>query len=181
MATTATCTVLGPLTTVFTPDPTCVTPMTGPCDQTTCYGWAGQTCHLSAGSFTVSDQAACWPPVTKGIDASSIGPLSGRGLYSPGLSCPSGHVRACSKTWAGGDGDGDGDFAFQFPPTAGETAVGCCPSSYACSTRPAGAQAAQTCTRIMTRASYPVVSCGGTISPGTTPRPGRRRARPSTC
>ncbi|KAK8085687.1 hypothetical protein PG997_006958 [Apiospora hydei] len=162
MATTATRTVLGPLTTFFTPDPTCVTPMAGSCDQTLCHAWAGQTCHLSSDSFTVFDQTACWPPVTKGVDMPAIEALNGWGLYSPGLSCPDGHVRACTKT--GGDVEG---FAFQFPPTAGETAVGCCPSSYACS-RAGGPRSAQTCMRIMTKASYPVVSCGGTISPGTT-------------
>ncbi|KAK8044199.1 hypothetical protein PG993_004223 [Apiospora rasikravindrae] len=168
MDTTARRTVLGPLTTVFTPDPTCVTPMAGPCDGTGYRAWAGQTCQLSGDSYKARDQTACWPPITKGatgVDVPTTGALNGWGLYSPGLSCPAGHVRACTKTAGVSNID---DFAFQFPPAPGETAVGCCPSSYVCTRASGHLGSAQTCKRLMTKASYPVVSCGGTISPGTT-------------
>ncbi|KAK6854696.1 hypothetical protein PG995_009789 [Apiospora arundinis] len=93
------------------------------------------------------------------------GGLRGWGLYSPGISCPAGHRIACRQTAGGGDGGGD-DFPFQFSPTAGETAAGCCPSSYSCSWDIRNR--VQTCVRTETTGTYTLVNCGGSTDPGTT-------------
>jgi hypothetical protein len=76
----------------------------------------GQTC--AGGS--PADNTACWPPVTAGVRAPA--PLQGWGYYSPGISCPAGHVSACSATAGGNQG-----WPVQFKLSGGETAVGCCP------------------------------------------------------
>ncbi|KAK7992340.1 hypothetical protein PG996_012644 [Apiospora saccharicola] len=115
----ATRTVLGPLTTEFTPNPTCTTAIANPCDEATCIAWMGQTCGLTSNAYRVWDQSSCWPPTTTGartVNVLSAGGLEGWGLYSPGLSCPVGHYGACTKTASDGEGEG---FAFQFPPTSG--------------------------------------------------------------
>lgn len=118
--------ILGPLTTVFTPDPTCSVPVVT-CDRPTeCVAWNAQTCSFFfTKTFKPIDQTLCWPPYTSGaqtINVPAVGGLGGWGFYSPGLYCPAGQTSACSTT-AGGTGD----FQFQFQLTNGETAVGCCP------------------------------------------------------
>ncbi|KAK7932280.1 hypothetical protein PG985_002992 [Apiospora marii] len=156
-------TILGPLTTVFIPNPTCTTPIASACGDTTCRAWMGQTCGHLLTTYKVWDQASCWPPTTNGAPTANVlsaGGLSGWGLYSPGLSCPVGYVRACSKTASDSSG-----FVFQFPPTGGETAVGCCPSQYTCTT---DVKAIQTCKRFVTSGVYTVERCSGYADPGTT-------------
>ncbi|KAK7943511.1 uncharacterized protein PG986_012624 [Apiospora aurea] len=54
--------VLGPLTTVFTPNPTCVTPIAGYCQSPSCVAWQGQVCSALAkwnNSYGVMDQSSC--------------------------------------------------------------------------------------------------------------------------
>lgn len=159
----ATPTVLGPLTTVFTPNPTCTTPIASACSDTTCFAWMGQTCGQILHAYKVWDQSSCWPPTTNGAPTAnvlSVGGLSGWGLYSPGLSCPVGHVRACSKTASDSNG-----FAFQFPPTRDETAAGCCPSQNTCTT---DMKAVQTCQRFVTAGVYTVERCDEDAYQGAT-------------
>ncbi|KAK8053344.1 hypothetical protein PG996_012645 [Apiospora saccharicola] len=167
---TATCNVLGPLTTVFTPNPTCVTPMAGFCQSQSCEAWEGQVCTTLPkwnNSYGVMDQSSCWPPYTSGAattDVAVMGALEGWGFYSPGLSCPAGSTSACSATANNPTG---GDFTFQFPLTAGETAVGCCPTSYSCVL---DAMGRNTCLRTLRSTLLDVVTCGGKAPPGTTPK-----------
>ena len=83
----------------------------------------GQTCD---GDINF-DQTDCWPPTAPGVRATPA-PLGARGFYSPGLVCPAGYASTCGGT----AGRGDTAWAFNFRLTAGETAVGCCPTGYAC-------------------------------------------------
>ncbi|KAK7932281.1 hypothetical protein PG985_002993 [Apiospora marii] len=164
---TATRNVLGPLTTVFTADPTCVTPMAGYCKSQSCVAWEGQVCTMLpkwSNSYGVMDQSSCWPPYTSGAvttDVAVTGYLGGWGFYSPGLSCPASSTSACTAT---ADSPTGGDFTFQFPLTAGETAVGCPPSSFSCILDATGRN---TCLRTMRSTLYEVVTCGGELPPGT--------------
>ncbi|KAK8092566.1 hypothetical protein PG999_014765 [Apiospora kogelbergensis] len=163
----ATRNVLGPLTTIFTPKPTCTTPVAGSCHDQNCVAWNGQVCTTLAkwnNSYSVMDQSSCWPAYTSGavtIDVAVKGALGGWGFYSPGLSCPAGYTSACTKT---ADTNSQNDFTFQFAPTAGETAVGCCPTSFSCSLDQSGHN---TCLRTARSTFQDVVSCGGTAPPGT--------------
>ncbi|KAK6850935.1 hypothetical protein PG987_000569 [Apiospora arundinis] len=93
------------------------------------------------------------------------GGLERVGLVFAGHLVPAGHRIACRQTAGGGDGGGD-DFPFQFSPTAGETAAGCCPSSYSCSWDIRNR--VQTCVRTETTGTYTLVNCGGSTDPGTT-------------
>ena len=112
-AMTASRTNLGPLTTRFTWSDVCTTTLfvSGVFQQ----GFLAQTCV----SCAPQDAPNCWPSPTSDVPMHI--PLSGLGLYSPGLLCPKGFTSACSST-AGVSGG----FGFQFPLTAQETAVGCC-------------------------------------------------------
>jgi len=106
---------LGPLTTTFTPAPTCTVPVIA---CATCnYCWAAQTCF----SGGVEDYTACWPGTSSGVPAPTP-PLQGWGFYSPGLVCPQGYASACGAVETAA-----GTWTPQFPLQTGETAVGCCP------------------------------------------------------
>lgn len=111
-------TILGPLTTTWTPPPACTIPV-AQCSNCT-IGYQAQTCYSGAEK---QDEPTCWPPQTSGA-VTRAPPLMGWGLYSPGLVCPSGYATACSY-----DGRKQtGNFNFLFRPQASETAIGCCPS-----------------------------------------------------
>lgn len=156
---------LGPLTTPFTPDPTCVTPMVGECSAAPCYAYQGQVCTRLpkfSNSYGLADQSSCWPPYTAGaatVDVATKAGLGGWGFYSPGVRCPAGQTPACTKTAGRPDG-----FTFRYPPTDGETAAGCCPTSYACAR---DKNNIQTCIRTLQSTVYDVVSCGGAGAVGT--------------
>jgi hypothetical protein len=114
---------LGPLTTAVSLPSTCSShfEQCSTCDQ----AWAGQTCFASTSTsfvdYGVQDNTDCWPATTSFVATPPI-PLQGWGFYSPGISCPSGMVSACTAT-AGGSSD----WPVQFGMVSGETAVGCCP------------------------------------------------------
>ncbi|RVD87733.1 uncharacterized protein DFL_001945 [Arthrobotrys flagrans] len=129
MSSTATRNVLGPLTTTFTPNPSCTVPAIYCTADSFCFAWQAQTCIRGLGPI---DQSFCWPPWTTGAATSSTpGALNGWGLYSPGL----------------------------FPVTAGETAIGCCPSGYFCQQ----AESAQTCVFTATSTTFDAVVCSGFV------------------
>jgi hypothetical protein len=116
-------TILGPLTTTFTPAPSC---SIGARACPTCnYAWEAQSCYSTISDnnvvYGISDATQCWPPTSAGLP-SPTPPLWGWGFYSPGIICPTGYTSACSAT-AGN--------AMTWTPewslAAGETAVGCCP------------------------------------------------------
>ncbi|KAI0403193.1 hypothetical protein F4802DRAFT_320487 [Xylaria palmicola] len=88
--------LLGPLATVFSADPTCLTLLLGECGSSSaCTEWLGQTCQLESSSYWPSNDVSCWPSWTPGAN---IQQFAGWGFYSPGLSCPEGYTSACSTT-----------------------------------------------------------------------------------
>lgn len=123
-------TILGPLTTTFTPAASC-TGAQRACS--TCnFAWEAQTCYsTTSGIITidgVEDASGCWPPTSTGLPEPTL-PLWGWGFYSPGVICPTGYTSACFAT---------ADSALTWTPewslTAGETAIGCCPRfAFSCS------------------------------------------------
>ncbi|KAK3986046.1 hypothetical protein QBC44DRAFT_297756 [Cladorrhinum sp. PSN332] len=160
---------LGPLTTTFTPPSACATAVAVPSNGLLggLFGggpghdiaYLGQACSQG----NPAEAASCWPETSKGAPSKET---SLRGFYSPGLHCPAGYARACSAT--GGSG-GKSDWPVQFRLVAGETAVGCCPSGYACANING-----QTCTRVATSTAVPaIVTCDGsnfkTIDPEAVP------------
>ncbi|KAI0104260.1 hypothetical protein GGR51DRAFT_229316 [Nemania sp. FL0031] len=110
-------------------------------------GWAAQTCI----SGTVTDNQDCWPPRTTGVPATS-GAVFGWGVYSPGIVCPGGYTSAVGATYGGSS-----DFNFQYPLTAGETAIGCCPLGGYLPIRDSGKR--QTCVQYKPSTSFLVGSC----------------------
>ncbi|KAE9367963.1 hypothetical protein N431DRAFT_471345 [Stipitochalara longipes BDJ] len=135
---------LGPLTTTFTPAATCTVPVIA-C-STCSYGWAAQTCF----SGGIEDYTACWPGTSSGVPAPTP-PLQGWGFYSPGLLCPQGYASACGAVETAA-----GTWKPQFPLQTGETAVGCCPSGYACTTQASGTG---TCALVATSTGIAVSTC----------------------
>ncbi|KAK3382143.1 hypothetical protein B0T24DRAFT_517498 [Lasiosphaeria ovina] len=152
-------TVLGPLTTTFTPPAACTVGV-GSVDagllglgllggSAANIAYLGQTCVRGK----AVDATSCWPPTSSGAEAKSA-PLGGWGYYSPGLHCPIGYATACSAT--GGSGGASG-WPVQFKLLDGETAVGCCPSGYGCANING-----QTCTVVATSTMVQTVTCEGT-------------------
>ena len=126
MATTTSArTVIGPLTTVFTPPSSCFSLVDAPPGP-----WGSEvafqalTCPPASHGWL--DDAACWPLLGKSTTPSN---MLGLGFYSPGLICPSGYTTACSKTMLSNISTPIQSqyFEFQYPLNLGETAVGCCP------------------------------------------------------
>lgn len=172
---------LGPLTTIFTPPSTCSVLGINSIPPT--IAWQAQQCLTSTTvpgrtiDFTdksgdptsvavsaavssiiysqgVADDQTCRPSGTH----SGPLPQGSWGLFSPGTVCPSGYYHACT-----GELDSNGSpvpitgtgtsFPFQYPLTAGETAVGCCPSSYVCAYNP------QTCVSTMSTGTLLATAC----------------------
>ncbi|KAI0538205.1 hypothetical protein GGR58DRAFT_310374 [Xylaria digitata] len=144
---------LGPLTTnTWTYTCTEVIQQCSDCDV----GWAAQTCI----DGVVSDNQACWPPRATNVPETS-GALNAWGVYSPGIVCPGGYTSVAAAIHGG-----SADFNFQFPLTAGETAIGCCPIGGFSATR--DVFNTQTCTQLKPTTSFLVGSCG-TAGPTFTP------------
>ncbi|GAB7348899.1 hypothetical protein MBLNU459_g7591t1 [Dothideomycetes sp. NU459] len=105
------------------------------------------------------DDSACWPPFN-GLPPTA--PYAGWGFYSPGLICPTGYTTACTGALLG-DGSpsvltsGGTSYDFQFSLTAGETAVGCCPSGYSCASLPDYGW--QTCINVAHKTALPAAAC----------------------
>ncbi|KAI8628075.1 hypothetical protein F5Y19DRAFT_152155 [Xylariaceae sp. FL1651] len=136
---------LGPLTT-DTWTYTCTEVIHGcsDCDS----GWAAQTCE----GGIVTDNQDCWPPRTAGVPPTS-GALAAWGIYSPGLICPGGFTSAVAATQGGSSG-----FAFEWPLTAGETAIGCCPKGGFSPILDVNGH--QTCVQFKPTTSFLVGTCG---------------------
>ncbi|KAI0453906.1 hypothetical protein F5B21DRAFT_504795 [Xylaria acuta] len=144
---------LGPLTTAtWTYTCTEVIQECGTCDK----GWAAQTCITGI----VTDNKDCWPPRATNVPPTS-GALLGWGVYSPGIVCPGGYTSAAAATHGGSS-----DFDFQYPLTAGETAIGCCPKGGFIPIRDVNQR--QTCVQFKPTTSFLVGSCG-TDGPAYTP------------
>ncbi|KAI1329386.1 hypothetical protein F5Y16DRAFT_397571 [Xylariaceae sp. FL0255] len=147
---------LGPLTTPFTYPSSCAIAVH---DCSTCDDfWQAQTCTDNGfNSQGVQDNIDCWPSRAN-TDLSTGVALNGWGFYSPGLSCPVGYTTACGATASVESG-----FTFQYPLTAGETAIGCCPPGFTCNYEPGGAQ---TCISAGTTGSFAAVTCSSGTSDG---------------
>ncbi|EAQ87460.1 hypothetical protein CHGG_04079 [Chaetomium globosum CBS 148.51] len=136
-------TILGPLTTVFTPPAPC-TIAVGWC-KTCDVAWWGQTC----GGGGEEDNTSCWPTTTEGVPEPTKLPLYGWGFYSPGLECPAGYTSACSAV------EGvTSQWKHQFRMEAEETFVGCCPEGFKCDNL-----RGQTCLMRAKSTELPTVSC----------------------
>lgn len=117
---------LGPLETTFTPVEECTTLFTytengtGSCPECLILQ-QGRHCE---GGVDMPDVLECWPPQHTTDTSSTIisYDLLGRGYYSPGIYCPAGYHTACTAI-----GTESSNFGFQYPPSASETAIGCCP------------------------------------------------------
>ena len=129
--------LLGPLSTTFTPPPFCA-------QYWDTWGLGLEPTQIvlanhKACNSSVVDTSSCWPSVTPPFWATwtsaRIGfidrDFEGLGFYSPGYQCPSGHATACTATSVlVGEVQPSisATFDFQFALTAGEVAFGCCPS-----------------------------------------------------
>ncbi|KAI7775583.1 hypothetical protein LA080_006546 [Diaporthe eres] len=141
-------TILGPLTTTFTPPISCGyinAPRTFPNGR---IGWRGQSCERQSVNGMI-DATQRWPPTTAGAAYPST-PFSGWGFYSPGLACPHGYTSACTAT-----ANGNAQLPVQFMMLDGETAVGCCPSGYTCFKLAAGVS----CSLLTTSTVITMASC----------------------
>ncbi|TGJ81556.1 hypothetical protein E0Z10_g7199 [Xylaria hypoxylon] len=119
-------------------------------------GWAAQTCIKGV----VTDNQECWPPRATNVPATTDA-LLGWGVYSPGIVCPGGYTSAAAGTHGGSY-----NFDFDYPLTAGETAMGCCPiGGFSPIQDPRGIQ---TCVQFKPTTSFLVGSCG-TDGPAFTP------------
>ena len=125
---------LGPLTTTFTPDPSCSVFELG-----IFFGDGGPQSqsllisnNVGCESVTVSQASFCWPPVSSSLSmVSQTNDFGGFGFYSPGYVCPEGYVAACTAVSLSVGQivpSVTGNFSFHFLLQGGETAYGCCPS-----------------------------------------------------
>ncbi|KAI3325506.1 hypothetical protein HD806DRAFT_449633 [Xylariaceae sp. AK1471] len=147
---------LGPLTTnTWTYTCTEVIQLCPGCDS----GWAAQTCATEQLFYGPTDNQNCWPPRVTGVPSKAF-ILSGWGVYSPGIFCPEGFTSAAAITHGGSS-----DFNFQFPLTAGETGIGCCPKG---GFTPFDVNGQQTCLQVNPTTTFLIGSCS-TGTPTYTP------------
>lgn len=164
-------TVLGSLTTAFVAPTSCTMAMyySGELDQGVSLS---QSCSYDStqesgaaiiydGTGAVIDDTACWPPMTTGLW--STVPYEISGIYSPGVVCPVGQSKACFATAAV-----DGTITFQNSLQQSETAAGCCPTGYVCSSLEVDSTIVeQFCVTEMTIGSLLTGTCDGQITPVT--------------
>lgn len=114
-------TVLGPLTSIWTPPASCSVPIAdGPyTDEGRTAAYRDQTCATAASSG-IYDASQCWPP-TAASAAAATPPFLARGFYSPGLVCPSGYSSACTAV----GGSAVSGWTPEYTVAPMETAVGC--------------------------------------------------------
>lgn len=133
-------TILGPLTTTYTPPLSCTVQVQssgslfGVNNQVNNLAYQAQRCF---GANEYTDNTACWPPATV-TAPSPVGTLATWGFYSPGLVCPIGMTTACYATGGGSSG-----WQVEFSLLAQETAAGCCPT-YSMIISPPGSNADDT-------------------------------------
>ncbi|PSS00724.1 hypothetical protein BD289DRAFT_450281 [Coniella lustricola] len=145
-------TILGSLTTTFSAPESChynywVGNLNNPYTA-----WQGVECVANVVNSMLPAEV-CWPPTTQGAPLPTP-EFMGWGFYSPGLVCPSGYSSACTATATGA-----AEWNVQFSMLESETAVGCCPTGFACHNAVSGVQPAQTCTRIFSDTSLTTALC----------------------
>ncbi|RDW58670.1 hypothetical protein BP6252_13146 [Coleophoma cylindrospora] len=158
---------LGPLTTLFTPSPTCSLVMVR--SGATNVGWMAQSCDIRSSSMMPVDATSCWPTIAPDVP-SPKDPFRGWGFYSPATVCPYGYSTAEIVT----SGDVSPNWTPQFTLVAGETAFACCPSSFTPAFDPPRTWdntfliGAQTCTSIGVASGFAAAICGtdGRLSTG---------------
>lgn len=114
-------TVIGPLTTTFTPPAECSTLQIESGQAV----W-GQRCTRSAGENLLVDRTECFP---SGLFPTSEAFIS---FYSPGFDCPHGFTQACtvSREYVASPSFSSTDqakYSLWKALELGETAIGCCP------------------------------------------------------
>lgn len=159
---------LGPLTTTFTPPATCSTigVVSGYPNKV---GWRACQCITSGifsagGTVETAYHGSIWNDYTC-RPSSTQKEIQQTGFYSPGIICPIGHYQACtSAVLSNGEPSPikGSSFSFAFPLEAGETAVGCCPSSHRCSDSNSCVSTAST------GAVFSLTQCAGKDFTGTT-------------
>ena len=124
-------TIIGPLTTTFTPPAECLTLGAFGTGSGAVSFYRAEGCSNSR----LIDATTCWPPASSSLPPSVLNTdanLNGLGIYSPGLACPSGYTTACKEQLDSRGSDvppaNASSTRFQFPLIPNETAVGCCPS-----------------------------------------------------
>ncbi|KAL8397145.1 hypothetical protein RB594_004019 [Gaeumannomyces avenae] len=162
-------TLLGPLTTAWTPPSICTMAMAG-CGTCTTL-WQGQSCNPERRAHDWTD---CWPPRSAGVPDPGV--MMGWGLYSPAYECPAGYSTAALATSGAASG-----WSVGYSMAGGETAVACCPSGYSISSVVATGTTGQTCVAVVTSttslstvqcisgsfANFNLVTLPNTDSPGT--------------
>lgn len=114
-------TVIGPLTTIFTPPPECSTLQI----EAGQVGW-GERCTHSAGDNLLIDRTECFP---SGLFPTSEAFIS---FYSPGLECPHGFFHACTVSreyvaLPSFSSTNQAEYSVWKALELGETAIRCCP------------------------------------------------------
>ena len=117
--------IIGPLTTTFTPPSHCSEVGLGRFADG--YGvlsaWVAMVGVVSSGNNFPTNDDRCWPSATR----ISSQDAQGWGIYSPGLICPAGYTTACTSAPAISNWRSSEGFEFMSPVLPGETAAGCCP------------------------------------------------------
>jgi len=142
-------TLLGPLTTTWTPPGVCSYYM-ATCDTCTT-AFQGQTCNQASKAHDWTD---CFPPRGKDYTMGDPGVFMGWGMYSPAYVCPVGFTTVAMATAGGSTGWG-----IEYSMDAGETAAACCPTGFTCSSIEVSNTYAQTCVLTVTSASFSTVRC----------------------
>jgi len=142
-------TLLGPLTTTWTPPALCSVYM-NTCDTCTT-AWQAQTCNPESKAH---DFTGCWPPFAKSIPDPGV--MMGGGLYSPGIICPIGYTTVAMATSGGSTGWG-----IEYSMNKDVTAAACCPTGFGWSTVVASNTYAATCVLTVTSAKFSTVQCDG--------------------
>ncbi|KAK8218986.1 hypothetical protein IWZ01DRAFT_479544 [Phyllosticta capitalensis] len=163
-------TLLGDLTTTFTPPSDCqnafyvlstlersttISDTTTIWTSTSAFARRAKMCSNSG----IADTSTCWPHAT---ESPPYNEFSGWGFYSPGFFCPWGYSTACASVAGLSSYSTYSLYSFGFAPRPGDTIAGCCPSSFTCGVTSSENQI-QGCVQIVTYGTMLEV-CGTTAS-----------------
>ncbi|KAK2810546.1 hypothetical protein FQN50_002803 [Emmonsiellopsis sp. PD_5] len=141
-------TIFGPLPTAFTPPPACSTPyvddhvFSGSSPSTVYMAHYGSTCgHLAPGTDVLDVSTSCYPSPFGSFLADPTQIFTTMVFFSPAPVCPDGFKAECTITRREGDspptatdsmGRNSATSVIWEQLSAGESAIGCCPSGFKC-------------------------------------------------